>query len=161
MSDRQFLRAGITGTLSDWGDPEKHYFKKTGKYTLAGSPYTISYLGNSNGIGLQDMLKHTTELKGKGAAKIVLEYVLGNSFKSDYREQVDVEEILNSPTHPKQSEGIHVKLEHQDFCLNPKYLKALKYMDSKVTVEYSDGGLKPLRFKSKGKKFVIMPIRVS
>jgi hypothetical protein len=34
-------------------------------------------------------------------------------------------------------------------------------MDSKVTVEYSDGGLKPLRFKSKGKKFVIMPIRVS
>jgi len=157
--DKQFLKAGITGKLESWEDPRRHYFKKTSQYTLAGSTYTIAYIGSSNGIGLKDMVKNTTQLKDEPATEIVLKYVIGNKFNHEYKESVNVDNILNAPVHPVNTEGVCVKLEHGEFCLNPKYLRALKYMDGNISVEYS-GKNSPLRFKSKGKKFVIMPIRI-
>jgi len=157
-NDKLFLKAGITGKLQN--PPEQHYFDKTENYTLAGSTYSISYMIGSNEIELKDMIKNTQQLSDKMQPTVI--NIIAD-FKSDYKEDVTVENILKSEVHPEDSDGILVKFKNAEYCLNPKYLKALKYMEDIVSVEYCKNDSQfasSLKFRSPGKQFIIMPIRL-
>ena len=159
-NDKLFLKAGITGKLQKDEIKERHYFDKTENYTLAGSTYSISYIVGSSEIELKDMIKNTQQLSDKMRPTVM--NIIAD-FKSDYKEDILVSYILNSEVHPEDSDGILVKFKNAEYCLNPKYLKALKYMEDIVSVEYCKNDsqfARSLKFRSPGKQFIIMPIRL-